>query len=163
MKRLVTFSLAALFITALAPAAFGCVCAPAPPVAEALSEAAAVFSGKFVGAEYRKGIISGVRRVMEQTIGEKQEYEVLVLKFEAEQWWKGKPVKEVVLATEQTRGADGSEIVGDCGFGFAEGERYLVYAYAEEEGLQTGSCTRTKRLAKARKDLKALGKGERPR
>ena len=162
MKQLITFPLVALFAAAAAPAALGCVCEPPPPVAEALKEADAVFSGRLIGAEYRKGIVNRTRQVMEEWEGVKTEYGVLVLKFEAERWWKGGAAREVVLVTEQTRAADGTTSVGSCEYEFAQGERYLVYAYESEGRLQTGICTRTKKLKRAAKDLKALGKGRRP-
>lgn len=163
MKRLVAFPLAALFAAALAPAAFGCSCMPEPTVERARKEASAVFSGRYVGAEYRKGIVNELAEMMQETEGAKQGYEVLVLKFEVGRWWKGGPAREVILVSQQTRAADGTETVSMCDFHFEQGESYLVYAYGSKGGLETGSCTRTKKLKRAAKDLKALGKGQTPR
>ncbi len=44
---------------------------------------------------------------------------------------------------------------GDCGYAFAVGERYLVYAYRNKETgrLGTGICSRTRRVADAAEDL----------
>ena len=43
---------------------------------------------------------------------------------------------------------------GDCGYPFKTGERYLVYAYRNQEGrLATGICSRTRPLAEADEDL----------
>jgi hypothetical protein len=67
----------------------------------------------------------------------------------------------VTLVADATRAAHGTTTVGGCEYPFTEGERYLVYAYAEEGGLQTSYCARTKKLAEADKDLKALGRGKR--
>lgn len=163
MKRLVAFSLAALFAALCAPAAFACSCMPASPVAKARREAAAVFSGRFVGAEYRKGIVNELAETIQEAEGVRQEYEVLVLRFEVEEWWKGGPAREVVIVTNGTRAADGTETVSMCDFQFEEGESYLVYAYESKSGLQTGYCTRTKNLKRAARDLKALGRGQPPR
>ena len=74
--------------------------------------------------------------------------------------WKGTKGKVVTVET----GLGG----GDCGYGFEEGESYLVYAYQRkiEEGsagpLRTGICSRTRPLAKARGDIKALGPAKIP-
>jgi hypothetical protein len=47
---------------------------------------------------------------------------------------------------------------GDCGFGFAVGTTYLVYAQsAESGGLSTSICSRTAAAADARSDFDALG------
>lgn len=47
---------------------------------------------------------------------------------------------------------------GDCGVDFQPGETYLVYANSDEETntLETGSCTRTRRLTDAGEDLAYL-------
>jgi hypothetical protein len=44
---------------------------------------------------------------------------------------------------------------GDCGYGFKLGQRYLVYAYREEDGkrLATSICTRTRKLSEADADF----------
>ena len=43
---------------------------------------------------------------------------------------------------------------GDCGYAFKAGERYLVYAYRNQEGrLATGICSRTRPIAEAAEDL----------
>lgn len=144
------------------PSAFGCVCDGIPTVAEELAGATAIFSGKFIAAEYRKGIVSELRSLGEHSTGEKVDYEVLVLKFQVARWWKGDPVSEVILITDQTRDPDGTEHFLDCDYPFEGGEHYLVYAYGAETKLGTSTCTRTRKLRKARKDLKILGKGRKP-
>ena len=47
---------------------------------------------------------------------------------------------------------------GDCGFDFQKGETYLIYADQDEETqvIETGSCTRTRRLTDAGDDLAYL-------
>jgi len=47
---------------------------------------------------------------------------------------------------------------GDCGYDFQKGETYLIYADSDEETerIETGSCTRTKRLTDAGDDLAYL-------
>lgn len=50
--------------------------------------------------------------------------------------WKGPAADTVHLAT----GLGG----GDCGYGFAQDGRYLVFAYGDAERLSTGICTLTR-------------------
>lgn len=50
----------------------------------------------------------------------------------------------------------------DCGYNFAVGRRYLVYAYAKEWGAQTGICSATKEFSAAvKKEIDEL-KGSNP-
>jgi len=140
---------------------FACVCDTAT-FSEEFKEAAAVFSGRYIGAEYRKGIVSESVELHLRVSGEKRGYEILVLKFEVENWWKGDLKKEIVLVTDVARFSDGIELISDCEIAFQKGKRYLVYAFGEKDKLQTGACSRTARLSKARKDLRLLGKGKKP-
>lgn len=70
-----------------------------------------------------------------------------------------------VRITEGLRGDVGDEADvftgrggGDCGFDFAEGQQYLIYAYRapDSAALSTGICSRTRRLAEATEDLAYL-------
>ena len=53
-----------------------------------------------------------------------------------------------------------------CGFEFADGGEYLIYAYASgrrpDGRLRTFLCTRTRAIARAAADLEALGPGTPP-
>jgi hypothetical protein len=157
--RILFFSI--LFFSNIAPA-IACLCDGTATVAEELKGATAIFSGKYVGGEYRKGIVNEFRRMEEEIDGKKIEYEVMILRFQVEKWWKGNLSSEVILVTDQTRASDGTTSVGDCGLGFEKGEPYLIYAYGKENELGTDACTRTKRLKRAKADLKQLGKGNNP-
>ena len=147
-----------VWFLAASPSAFACVCEKLPKTSVAFKGANAVFSARFIGYEYRKGIVDGLRRMMDERKGKKTEYEVLVAKFEVEHWWKGSADKETILITETTRDADGHTTHSDCEYRFSDGERYLVYAYRGESGLETSVCTRTKPLTDAQEDLKVLEK-----
>lgn len=74
--------------------------------------------------------------------------------------WKG--IKDKMVTVETGLGG------GDCGYGFQEGESYLIYAYRTngEDGkpgpLRTNICTRTRPLSKAKGDIKALGDSKMP-
>jgi hypothetical protein len=72
------------------------------------------------------------------------------VKLEVERIWKGIANKEVMVRTS----------TGDCGYKFAMGEEYLVYAY-DKDILTTSACTRTKLLAQAIKDIKEIGRSRR--
>ncbi len=76
--------------------------------------------------------------------------------FKVERWWKQGGREEMTISSNVDDGAN-------CGFQFAVGQKWLVYAHASPRGeLWTGSCTRTKGLAVATEDLKVLGKGKAP-
>jgi hypothetical protein len=51
--------------------AFACLCDGTPTVVEELNGATAIFSGKYVGGEYRKGIVNEFRRMEEEIDGKK--------------------------------------------------------------------------------------------
>lgn len=162
MRKCKVLPFVIIFFLVGASSASGCLCAGTRSVEEELREASAIFSGKFVAAEYRKGIVNEFRRLEEEIFGKKVNYETLVLKFQVERWWKGKPVGEVILVTNQTRDPDGTEHILGCEYPFKVGERYLVYAYGSENELGTSTCSRTRKLNKAKEDLKVLGKGKEP-
>jgi len=143
--------------------ALGCVCVPSQGVAKELKESGAVFSGKFIGTEYRKVAADEVITSNGGGGGKGVGQEVLVLKFQVERWWKGANTREVKIVTDRIKSSDGSVTITDCDFPFEAGKRYLVFAYRDEDGLKTNICTRTKILEKAGGDLKALGKGRKPK
>jgi hypothetical protein len=74
------------------------------------------------------------------------------VKFMIEKRLKGVEGIKVVLYT-------GSRCC-ECGFSFKRNEKYLVFAYMYEGRLSTDYCTRTKRLARAGKDLKEIAQGQ---
>ncbi len=77
--------------------------------------------------------------------------------FRVDESWKGPTTREIVVNT----GLGG----GDCGYSFAGGQEYLVYASNNSgtpqlpAGLRTSICDRTKPLGLATDDLRALGPG----
>lgn len=74
--------------------------------------------------------------------------------FEVAQVWKGNITQQQTIFT----GTGG----GDCGYGFDQGQEYIVYAYEAGEKLATGICGRTQALGLAQADLAALGVGRPP-
>jgi hypothetical protein len=156
-KLLLTVSM----ILCFAPAAFGCVCM-GTTVEKSFTDKAAIFTGTFLRSEYRKGIRSDYLEMDFEYTGKRIDYEVMVNVFAADRWWKGSWTREVVLITEQTRMADGSEGIPDCQLSFTVGRKYLVYAYGEDDHLATSECSLTKRISRASKDIITLNKLTRP-
>lgn len=161
MKNSLFIILVLAVVFAGSQTASACVCAGEESIGAAFNHADAVFSAEYLGAEYRKGIVNELREMQKQIDGGKAvEYEVLVLKFRVEEWWKGGTESELILLTDNTRGADGTESISDCEYVFSKkGEKFLIYAYGKSGALSTGACTRTAKLKNAKKDLKILGTG----
>ncbi|MDC3378688.1 hypothetical protein OAX78_00210 [Planctomycetota bacterium] len=116
--------------------AWACSCVPPPPVLQAKQDAAAVFEG----------------RVIDVAVDEANWRTVATLEVLAV--WKG----GVEIETAVVTGMGG----GDCGFGFVEGDVYVVYAHATAEGaLSTNICTRSRPTERA--ETLALGASYAPR
>jgi hypothetical protein len=137
-----------------------CMCANLS-AKEAIENSTAVFTGKVVSFEYRKGIPNEFMDTLAKEKGEKVEYETMVVKIQVNQWWKGNVSKEVFLITNTVRTAYSSSIPG-CDYNFKEGESYLVYAAGDKDELKTNACMRTRKLAAAAEDLAVLGEGKEP-
>jgi hypothetical protein len=130
--------------------------------------ASAVFSGKVVGYEFRKGLGTEIFGAP-VTPEEAAEREVRLVRFKVDRWWKMSLPAEVLLVTYEWRmpAKEGDLLpsIGRsmCQLPFIEGESYLIYASGPADKLQYRTCSRTAALAKAAADLKVLGKGKRPR
>jgi hypothetical protein len=118
---------------------FACSCLPPGPPEEALSNATAVFSGTVT--------------TMDGAVDAGAEAPIRVT-FAVSEIWKG-PEQAMIVAT--TSGSSAS-----CGFGFVQGQEYLVYASTVDDSLQVSLCSRTTQLAMAGEDLAALGEGTTP-
>jgi hypothetical protein len=147
-------SLAVLLITV--STCLGCVCAGEQTIDAAYAEASSVFTGRFLGSEYRKGIRNQIREMQRSGGEDIGEYEVLVYRFEVKATHKGAPAREIFIATDHTRAKDGSETISDCELVFAKGREYLVYAALSDGHLYSGACTRTALSSRAKKDLKRI-------
>ncbi|MFC7371635.1 hypothetical protein ACFQPF_08095 [Fictibacillus iocasae] len=117
--------------------ALACSCVPNPDPEAALKNADAVFSGK-VTEITRTGFIEKSRAV----------------KIETQTIWKGSKNKHMLIYT--------AEQSASCGYEFAVGKEYIIYAYDHDGELHTGLCSRTALLKDAGEDLHALGKGSPP-
>jgi len=109
-----------------------CRCLPPKPPCHEYNNAAAVFVGLVTSIPHNKGESMNLVRMT-------------VVRA-----YKGVDGEEVEVGTPGSSAA--------CGYGFADGQRYLVYAYrsSEDEGLSTNLCTRTRPLSRADEDLEYL-------
>jgi hypothetical protein len=123
-----------------APRAEACDCMPTPPFAKALQDSAAVFEGKVLDLGPGPDPGDGPSLVSAR---------LAVIRS-----WKGVEAPELVVATPNQSSA--------CGFHFQVGETYLIYAHDAGGGLRNTMCGRSRGLAAAADDLKALGVGKTP-
>jgi hypothetical protein len=115
-----------------------CDCAPPPPPKKALESATAVCLAEVVSIE---------------EVGQNRTVTLKVTK-----WWKGGEKAELIVSTSKS-GAS-------CGYGFQKGNKYLIYAHAQEKDkpLRVSLCSRTRTVkeAEASGDFKELGEGKAP-
>ena len=140
-----------VFALLTASSSLACMCGDTrPTVAEARDKALMVFSGRVVATEYRDGAFDGGKPAGAE----------LTAHFRIGRWWKGEPLPDIFLFTEQYQAADYSISVVDCAYRFEVGKRYLVYAGFFLGRLRAIYCSRTSEIDKAAEDLKLLGHGK---
>jgi hypothetical protein len=126
-----TLTALALFLAPWPASACSCLGPRTDEPCAAYQAAEVVFAGKVTGISEEKGNDSGPHRVVH---------------FEVLEGFVG-----VTRGTVDVRTGMGG---GDCGYGFASGESYIVYAgWAKEGELWVSVCGATKSLAQAHKDL----------
>jgi hypothetical protein len=131
-------ALAALAAAWLTPqSASACKCMLLEPAAAA-EQASAVFEGRVVE----------VADVASAPMPRRQ------VTFRVVRAWKGMQSEQVVLTTAGESAA--------CGIDFVRDQNYVVYASKDGDALTANSCSRTRLLAAADDDLKALGMGWTP-
>lgn len=124
-------------LTLYARTADACSCRPPPGPAEALASADAVFEGRAASSTTRPSQGLSVGSV--------------TVPFTVLRAWKGAPGSGSLTVT--TSGSSAS-----CGYSFAAGETYIVYAYRDSSGaLTTSICSRTRRSADGAEDIAAFG------
>ena len=145
MKKSILALTLSLFPAFFAQSAYACSCAVTPSPRQAVREARAVFVGEVIAKEDF------------ETTDKFGTQPVVRVKLTVSRVWKGVAGAEAVVLTSGFEPA--------CGYRFEQGKKYLVYAYADRwglGGLETGICNRTKSLAAAARDLRAIGKGRKP-
>jgi len=102
--------------------------------------------------KYSQAVFAG--EVLE--IAESSDKSFLSVKVGVESNWKGADANVVVIVTGKGN--------GDCGYPFAVGRKYLIYAYQTSNGqLSTNICQRTALFSDAERDIMALGKPKQKR
>jgi len=158
--KIIVFVAIWLFCNAASIFACGCL---GITTEKAIKKSSAVFSGKVVGFEYRKGIPNEfMDEQSKETRKKLVDYETLVVKIQVEQWWKGDVPMEIFLLTAETREADGTMTISSCDYFFSKDESYLIFAGGKGNEYRTRACSRTQKLTQAEKDLKILGEGKKP-
>jgi hypothetical protein len=141
-------ALATLAAVPVRPVA-ACSCAmPGGPDAE-FSKAAAVFTGTVSGLGQRSGfnLLDRIRFYFgfaPQIMG----MDSVRATLDVASSWKGVTTTPVTVVT----GFGG----GDCGFGFSQGQQYLVYAYHNGPALGTNMCWRSGEISQVATDLAYL-------
>lgn len=138
--------------------ASACSCAMPGSPSESFRESGAVFSGKVIDIS---GASSPATALLYRIFSRLNFYPAFFysdafwgneVTFSVQQSWKGVSETEVTVYT----GSGG----GDCGYSFAPGNDYLVYAYQIDRtsgsGLGTGICSRTTQLSYATDDMTYL-------
>ena len=129
--------------------AYACSCAAEYTREQAFEDAEAVFVGSVLSVKERGN-------TLKRLFGDGPTPSYRAVTFHVTERWKGTKENLITIATGMGH--------GDCGFHFAEGERYLVYArqagdfYGKE--LATGICSHTEVLRHAGDDIAALGPGD---
>jgi len=140
MKNTLLLLCACVFLLLLEDDASACTCLPSKGVAQEVEISSAVFSGKVIEIKRHDRT--------EDPLGQ---VEVV---FEVNKSWKGVDKRSISVFTGSNSAS--------CGYGFKKGLTYLVYTGGSPQGqLSTSICSRTKRLNKAREDLRILGVGKR--
>ena len=124
-----TLALLILLAVAVPVDALACSCAPPRTVSEAVEGHDRVFLGTVTSIESPDGFMQRVT-------------------FRVSEHFKGSRVPVLAVETH----AHGPT----CGYPFQEGVQYVVYAYGEEDALETTSCSRTSVAGQPGSDLEIL-------
>ena len=144
IRLLLTIPAAALVVLLLhadTSRIYACSCIPPRPPLEALARADAVFAGQVVSISEPKGLFGGWFA---------SSIDPVTVEFRVNAVWKGEIYETMFIKTAWSSAS--------CGFEFAQGEQYIVYAREGSASL----CSRTKSINKASEDLMALGEGVAP-
>lgn len=88
-------------------------------------------------------------------VSEEKNGDTKTFKFKIEKYWKGAKKKNIEINVYETARYQAF---------FEKGERYLIYATADEDGkLRVSRCSRSRDMDNADEDLRQLGKGKIPR
>jgi len=141
--RALPLCFAAAALLAAAPSVFACSCVEGTTPTELAEKVDAVFSGRVVSFEDAE---------VDTKYGRETQRRAVVA---VDAVWKGlDDVDEIAHEEVEVFTGRGG---GDCGFRFAVGHEYLVYADDIDDRLRTTICARTRLLSLAGPDLRELG------
>ncbi len=131
-----------------APPSPACTCATQRSASEERDAADAVFTG----------VVTRIQRFEKtrQNMNRMSVTQIYVVHFTPQRIWKGARVASIQVESPDPE-------FDDCGVDFVNGEEYLVYALPpaqqaqQSSQLTTDKCHRTKSVAAAADDLRALG------
>ncbi len=132
-----------VFIGLLPRDVSACSCAYPDSVKAELDRKTAVFTGKVIDIVEEK-----------QSIALNSSADPIKVLFEVNESWKGVNSSQTIVRTARD---DAS-----CGYEFEKNKEYIVYAYGDNDNLETGYCERTTLLSDASEDLEILGQGKKP-
>ena len=136
----------AFAILLMSRAASACTCDPIKGGHEAFDRAEVVFVGNVVSVTKPKSrIVDRRRNIIEVSLE-------LVVRFRVERAWKFATRPYLTLTTMSQTAA--------CGYPFKVGEKYLVFAFADQDGVRTGLCSGTTDFAHAKTYLEQIGPGK---
>ena len=133
-KILLGIFIVSMFVISFSSLISACSCVIPGSPQEELEKSDFVFQGKVIS-------------VIKEGEMYKEKYKVT---FNVSQGWKGDVPQEFEIYT--------SDSSASCGYYFAEGEEYVVYARNVEEKLQVDLCSRTNNIKGAKDDLEILNK-----
>ena len=163
--------LLALFISATFynVTALACSCGGFPSnksfherVTDHVTTKTAVFTGKVIGFDYRKGIRNEFTDSQRDSLVQPIDYETKLVKVEVHRWWRSQMQPLIFLVTDTTKNSDGSTSVSGCDYNFKVGETYLVFASGAIDALKTDQCSWTSPIIRAKEMIDVLGEGFRP-
>lgn len=122
---------------------FACSCVQPGAAVEEMDRSDFVFSGKVLDMNdpNANAIV-------------KSSADLLEIKFEVSDAWKGVDQSEIFIYTERDSAS--------CGFNFTINVEYLVYGNEIDGKKSVNLCSNTALLAEASDDLEALGEGQKP-
>ena len=147
LVAVLALSLSAMLTLGSPEIAYACSCIQPGTPLEELEKFSAVFAGKVVSIEHSYDPDAETVTLEDRT----------TVGFDVSTVWKGTVHEDMYITTPPTGGS--------CGFTFAEGVEYIVYAHESaypEGGYTVGLCSRTAFLALAQEDTEALGEGDAP-
>jgi Skp family chaperone for outer membrane proteins len=119
------------------------------------TESAGFINSRCAVSSFRSAYRQSKAVFVGEVVGEEKDGDNKIIKFEIKQSWKGANAKNLEINVYETTRYQAF---------FKNGEKYLIYATAGEDGkLYVGKCSRSDNAANAAEDLRKLGKGKIPR